>query len=95
MGGGVGGGRGQKFQQKNLQISKNCPTIWKKIFNESKTEDLSPSRSLNKLRNLNSFYSILPKYCKKNLFPPFKGIAKIFIMLLALLTSKHNNKVYK
>jgi hypothetical protein len=91
-----------------LQISKNRPTIWKKIFNESKTEDRSPSRSydqmqiknvftavnsttrvtrvnnlkfqirgyssitsacfggnlnrgFNKLRNLNSFYSILPK----------------------------------
>jgi hypothetical protein len=91
-----------------LQISKNHPTIWKKIFNESKTEDRSPSRSydqmqiknvftavnsatrvtrvnnlkfqirgrssitlacfggslnrgLNKLHNLNSFYSILPK----------------------------------
>ena len=46
------GGGGKNVNNKNLQISKNRPTIWKKILNESKTEDLSPSNA-----DKNFFYS--------------------------------------
>ena len=124
------------------------PTFWKKIFNESKIEDLSSSRSydqmqikniftavnsttivnnlkfqirgcssitsacfggnlnrgLNKLHNLNSFYSILPKLGQAIYIGGpigiiyvwvYTEIEHLFMMLLVLLTSKHNNKVYK
>ena len=41
-----------------LQISKNHPTIWKKIFNESKTEDRSPSRSYDQMQIKNVFTAV-------------------------------------
>ena len=34
------------------------PTIWKKIFNESKTEDLSPSRSYDQMQIKNVFTAV-------------------------------------
>ena len=52
------GGGGKNFNKKNLQISKNRPTVWKKVFNESKTEYCSPSRSYDQMQIKNVFTAV-------------------------------------